>query len=475
MGFRNALILLATATLFAGIDLVAADAPPAIHARQSASMQADVYVRGERRDQKVSGKLVSHDETSVTLETASGPRTLEWDALTPSSAFTLKSRLIDKTSSLDWLSLGTWGWERGLEQPARAAFAQARKLDSTVGPQVDEVLATESGSKRPGLTAASDSPSKTPPGPTTAPSTQPAAPGAATPDGGTIMQPGFDAGQKIVQYTTPTPEQIAASLADSRAKADATRKKLGIELVELETAHFLIFTDWDEIEHEFLKDQCEGAYRHVSKQFNQPASGNVFVGKLPIYMFKDPSDFRRFAAEMDKFRAAETLLGYFAARGEMGHMAMWKPGVGTGIGAGGTRQMAERNWGRTLVHEFCHAFIHRYKSNARIPRWLNEGTAELISESVLPSNNYRAHARLAAFQNVDVSGLFDDSNMPSGYYYPVMMTMAEWLAKHDSKKFVALFDEIKAGVDPEDALEKHYNVRYEKFAEAWKTYAKTLR
>ena len=39
---------------------------------------------------------------------------------------------------------------------------------------------------------------------------------------------------------------------------------------------------------------------------------------------------------------------------------------------------AQREWGRTLLHEFVHAYLNRYRTNGRIPRWLNEGIAEYI-------------------------------------------------------------------------------------------------
>ena len=67
-----------------------------------------------------------------------------------------------------------------------------------------------------------------------------------------------------------------------------------------------------------------------------------------------------------------------------GHMAMWKPEVKSDI------HSAEVQWAYVLVHEFTHAFVARYRTNARIPRWLNEGIAEVIASiqyktaSVLP-------------------------------------------------------------------------------------------
>jgi hypothetical protein len=395
---------------------------------------------------------------------------LAWEDLVPVSAFGVKFRLIDKASAADWLELGRWGWSQGLKAEARSALGNARRLDKSLADAIDAILANAPGS----VIAAGEVKTAA-----TKPAEESAPPKPAAEDAEAIAnaaQPGYEPGQQIIRYTTPTDAEIAASIKLTRDRTAEAERTLDVKFTEVETAHFLIYTDWDPREFGFLKQQCEGAYAAVARQFNQPVAGNVFVGKLPIYMFAAQASFRRFASEFDEFSAPETVLGYYhSSPTEQGHMAMWKPGIGTGIGAGGSREDAMRKWGRTLVHEFSHAFIHRYKSNVRIPRWLNEGTAELIAEAVLPTNNYHGRARGAAVEEVDIIPLFDDSNMPSGYYYPVMMTMAECLLKQDRKKFLAFFDEIKLGTEPEAALTKIYGVDYLTLAQRWNRYAKALR
>lgn len=469
--------------LAASLILVAESAPviAAPAATQPAGMYVEVYLRGEKRDTKVAGTLGDHDDDRLTINAPGGTREMSWDDLTPNSAFTLKSRLIDKTKAADWFGLGQWGWDHGLEQQAKTAFGTARKLDSSLGGQIDGVLATKSGAKNaaPKPATPADATAKPADGPgeataTKPPATQPAGEDDDDLDAVAKLLPGFKRGQQIVRYTPPTPEAIEKSLARSRRNADKARKAVG-QLAEIETDHFLIYTDWDPKEYGFLKQKVENAYKTLARQFNLPPSDTVFVGKLPIYMFAKQPSFATFARKIDSFGVPATVLGYFTNSDEIGHMAMWKPAIGEGIGAGGNLEDAKRKWERTLTHEFSHAFFNRYKSNVVVPRWMNEGTAELISEMELPTNNYRAHARTAAMQNVDITGLFDDSNMPTGYYYPVMMTMVECLVKQDPKAFLALVNDIKDGVDPEEAMEKHFHMRYDKFAETWKKYARGLK
>lgn len=434
-------------------------------------IQVEFFLTGEK--EKFGGKLVSHDAAGFALTTPSGEQAYTWDQLTPSSAFTVKFRLIDKTIAGQWLDLGRWGWEHGLNDQSKSAFAQARRLDASLAAEIDAIVAIPAGSA---LVAAPTAPPAEQDAPAaTQPTGAPGAPDATAPADEPAMQPVMRDPGEFVLYGIPTAQEHAASIALSRKRMREAEQTLGITLHEIETDHFLIYTDWDAREYEFLRRECERAYKLVATQFRQPVTGNVFVGKLPMYMFKSQADFRRFASEMDEFDAPETVLGYFVNSQDIGHMAMWKPGIGSGIGAGGSLNDAMRKWGRTLIHEFTHAFIYRYKSNARIPRWLNEGTAEMVSEATLPSNNYHAKARTAALQNVDIMSLFDDLVMPGGYYYPVMMTMAECLQKQDSKKFLALFDEIKSGTEPEEALKKVYGINYVRLAEGWNKYARGLR
>lgn len=430
----------------------------------------EVVLAGGDATARVAGKLVAYDESGITMHVGEQARELKWDELAPSSAFNIKFKLLDKKDAAQWLELGRWGWDHGLTNQARSALGNARKMDKSLASQIDAILSSTPG------TAIADA--------ETVPATQSATPVANDPTpeeptagDATAMQPG-DTGdpQQLIRYTTPTAEENRKQLELIRGRAEEAERVLETQFTEVSTDHFLIFTDWDQREHKFLREQCENAYAVLAKQFNQPANGNVFVGKLPIYMFATQKSFMRFAREFDEFGAGETVLGYFhSSPTEQGHMAMWKPAIGIGIGAGGSRDDAMRKWGRTLIHEFSHAFIHRYKSNARIPRWLNEGAAEMISESALPTNNYRARARSAAMENVDVMPLFDDTNMPSGYYYPVMMTLAECLQKQSSKKFIGLFDEIKNGTEPEAALQKVYGIKYPQLADGWSKYAKNLK
>jgi hypothetical protein len=395
--------------------------------------------------QRMVGILESHSDTGLSVSTSNGTRDLTWEELTPTSAYTIKSRIIDRQRATDWLALGRWAWSVGLDRQAKSALAQARRLDRALGGEIDAILNSPIGSQ-PQRTQA--------PARTTDP--RPTSPG--TPQA----------------FLPATPEEQAAALDRARKMHREVNENLSVELIELSSDHFIIFTDWDKREHAWLIEQCESAYRLVARQFNLSPKDNIFVGKLPMFMFSRQTDFIRYANEYDGVPAGETVAGYFSGRTDgLGHMAMWKPRPDTSGGA--AQRDAERRWGRVLVHEFVHAFVARYRTNGFIPRWLNEGLAEYIAQGVIPENNYFQIPREVAFSDRDISILFDSNFMPGGGYYPVMMSMVKVLIEGKPKAFLPYFNDIKDGMDPEDALRKHYGVGYIDFEIGWREWAKKLK
>jgi hypothetical protein len=391
---------------------------------------AEVFLKNS--GEKTGGNVTQWDSGGVTMHIGQNDRTVNWAEMTPTSAFILRHRLIDKNSANDWLALGTMGWEMGLRDEGKMALTTAARIDPNLKARVDDVLAKPA--TRPTMIHASMRV------PTTVP----------------------------VKYMKSTPQEDAAAISTAKDFGASVGSNLKITFTEFQTAHFIVFTDWDPREFDFLKTNLEAAYGAVSRQFDIPVKDNVFVGKLPIFMFAKVQDFSRFAHEFDDLPSGANLLGYYAAHGDgTGHMAMWKP---TQIVPGMQGRSAQEQWAYTLTHEFTHAFVDRYISNRRIPRWLNEGLAEVIAQTQFPQPNRRTFAREMADNDAPLEQLFDDDNMPGGEYYPVMQTMVEMLIQQNRSTFLKYFDDIKYGTKPEKALENNYNIDYGGLQKAWKLY-----
>jgi hypothetical protein len=106
---------------------------------------------------------------------------------------------------------------------------------------------------------------------------------------------------------------------------------------------------------------------------------------------------------------------------------------------------------------------------------MNEGLAEVIASRQFPDDNAYRYAREIANAPFDFQKLFDDKSMPGGEMYPVMRTMVEALLQDNYKAFLAMFNDIKDGMEPLSALKKHYKAGYEEFEQAWRAYAKRFK
>ena len=416
--------------------------------------------------EKVGGQLVKFDAESLTIKTAAGERTIKWSELTAASRYNIRATVADRKDAEQWLDLAELAMQAGMREQAKVCVTRASTIEPKTRLRGEAILRGQGNAKAAEPAVGEKSSGKgSRAAPATGPAKQLGVDAVAVP-----MKPAEGA---VVRYQKSTPEQDAAAIKLAQEVAAGVKKQLKIKLSEFQTPHFIIFTDWDEREFGFLKTNLEKAYSVVSKEFNIPDSDNVFVGKLPVFMFAKQADFAKYTAVVEGFPAQQGLLGYYRGHGDgSGHMVMWKPDVKR---YGGDVRQAELQWAYTLTHEFTHAFVARYRTNRHVPRWLHEGVAEVIAARQFPMRGAYTFARQMADARFNFQNLFDDDKKPGGDMYPVMRTMVEALLEDDYKAFLAMFNDIKDGLEPGEALKKHYKATYPEFEKAWRGYARKLR
>ena len=430
----------AAAQTFADEDLPA-NFGPTTEVKLDPPLNAIVYLKHETPGE-VSGRLLRYSRHTLVITAGGAEKPLHWADLTPSSAYTLRGRLINKDKADDWLALGAFGYSIGAKEQANTALSKAVSLDPSLKDKVQAVREGTSELLKPTKDAA----------------------GAAT-------RPAKIVKGRILSYQPATKQEHAEALAAYRKTAAILADHLSLKMTDFETDHFLVFTDWDPREHAFLKKNLELAYTTVSKQFAMNPRDNVFVGKLPIYMFSKREQFTTFAVRFDGFPAGRGVGGYFHAtlpeRG-IGHMAMPKPDFEK---YADTRE-AERMWAYILTHEFTHAFVARYRTNTDVPRWLNEGVAEVIASRTFPDKD-RGDWAILMTQVKSIQYVFDDNGPKTGMEYPVMQTLVETLlAEKPARTFLAFFNDIKDGMNDQEALKKHYKMDFHTLEAAWRAYIK---
>ncbi len=408
------------------------------------------FVEGRR---SLLGDLVGYDTETLTLVVRGERQVHKWIDVTPSSAFTARYRLIDQKSAPDWLKLGEFALEIGAETEAEKALHWALRLDPALEEEVGRIRLEAPGRLRGPLKGVDQEPEL---------EAEPESDGAFGGPSGELLSdaPG------IAFFEPVAPEHAARVMEEAERSAERSLKRLGVVARRLETEHFVIFTDWEPIDDEFLRDSLERAYRLVALEFGIPPQLNVFVGKLPVYMFDDHADFMRYAHQIDgQKKFTDTVAGYYTGRSDgMGKLIMSKPRQTDRYGL----EVARQIWRRNLTHEFSHAFFARYRSNAFVPRWLNEGVAEVIAEKVYPRFGAHNQARMMARDGKSISSIFDDRSLPGPELYPVMLTLIEAMQTEDPKKFRDYIDRVKAGENAEAALKEMYGVDYRGLEVAWR-------
>lgn len=405
------------------------------------------------RNRRVVGELVSFDEVAATLIVEGERQRFPWRELTPTSCFTARHRLIDEDDAGAWLALARFGRRVGAERQAEYAIKKALRLDAALEAEVAAIREIPLGELR----QAGVVPDADPVEP--AETADEAAPEV-------ILDPA--AANLPPKFLPVTPHEANAAEQGARDQARQAAQRLGIRMREVTTPHFLIFTDWEPVDDAWLAEQLEGAYALLCREFNVPPNQPVFVGRLPVYMFHDHATMLRYARTMDSFPTIRpSVAGYFSGRSDgLGKLVMSKPQASDRVGLPLARQM----WARTLTHEFVHAFLARYRGNGFLPRWMNEGLAEMLAETIMPRPNALATARAAARSQQSIADIFDDAQMPEGEMYPVMMTLVIAMYREDPARFVRMVDRVKSGENCERVVQELYNVDYAGLEEAWRAY-----
>src|SRR5260221_14119190 len=93
----------------------------------------------------------------------------------------------------------------------------------------------------------------------------PAQPKPITPTGGGEMLQDAPQSGPPRKFQPATREEADKAIATYKAAVAEIAEKLNLKFTTIETSHFLIFTDWDKREHDFLKKNVEEAYACVSQ------------------------------------------------------------------------------------------------------------------------------------------------------------------------------------------------------------------
>ena len=410
---------------------------------------------------QVRGRVLEYDDNGLVLNVKTEAITLTWDEIKTTSAYKAKKKILASVrgseknlTAEDHFQLGVFLAMRNQHSSAVSEFRKAEQRDPGMKSRIQQAWKEIRRAKERNKTKI----------------TEPIVDKSNKGEGDGIFSDNKSGqGQKTL-YKKYTQEQHTNALNLYREFGDKVRDKIAPNLVLLETRNYLIWTDWPESKRNKIPEWAEQIYREMCTKFGVTGSDPIWLGKCPIYCFRDKTGFNKFAREVDGYERSAKSLGYTkTANNGYAHVVMKKLG---------DKEVHINQFASTMVHELTHAFMHNYISPQNLPPWLNEGIAEYFSELVLgdkcqAGERAIATAKYYVDRNKPIDDIFEFTESPPGQYYPIAHSLVEFMISKDSKAFVGVVSDIKASMKPEDSLARRYKgMSYKTLQRDWRSWVK---
>jgi hypothetical protein len=244
----------------------------------------------------------------------------------------------------------------------------------------------------------------------------------------------------------------AAFTTAQRATREGLNQALGVNLRQVETPRFLIFSNADASMTDSFVQGCDRLYANLCKQFDFSPADRVWDGKCYVLVFQDPTKYEERAKQFDGFEAA------FSARENPAYCHVVASPTGSPRMATMCFSTGRRD-PNAIVHEATHIFFRAYTFPAKLPLWLNEGVAvfmEVVNQPDMRNAFMPTAARYA--RTGSLSSLYTISK-PADFksdHYCVAYSAVDYLVTSSRAKFKAFVQGIKEGKSADDALKAAY-------------------
>jgi hypothetical protein len=249
------------------------------------------------------------------------------------------------------------------------------------------------------------------------------------------------------------PEQVSAkkhaqALAKSRQMADeVVRLFAGAQLYE--TEYFLFTSNMPAAQVAPYAASLDRMYRYMAQLYGVEREQKVWLGgKAPIFAFLQKEDFDAFEERF--FPDARHSLGAVANIYGLCHLSNSGEVV-----IACYRGNDPNDFGHMLVHETSHGFIHRYKTKAHLPNWVDEGMADLVGAAMVPASRAVSNRELRAIQRLaaqpSFGGMFSAERI-ADWQYGLASHLNRFLLQADRDSYVAFIEGLKEGMTWPEAL-----------------------
>jgi hypothetical protein len=266
-------------------------------------------------------------------------------------------------------------------------------------------------------------------------------------------------GRKL--WKEPTREQAAKAVEEHKELFSKIAARFTDRAFHLhETKFFLFYTDMPAEQVGGYIAELDSMYQNLCVAFGIPPDKNIWLGKCGVIAFQDRGTFQQFESE---------LMDNADTKGVQG--------LSHGMGNGKVlttcyRGNSATHFASVLVHETAHGFVHRFRSSADVPGWINEGIADWIAGMVVTSSdtveNRQSMAVLRMRTNGSMGGDFlDGSAQLDGWQYGVASSLTQFMVTENPNQYRAFLTAIKEGFTWEQSLKMTFGVTPSELAEAY--------
>ena len=216
-----------------------------------------------------------------------------------------------------------------------------------------------------------------------------------------------------------------------------------------ETKFFLFFSDMPSDQVGLYRAELDSMNVELGKAFDVSPGENVWRGKAVFVVFVEQAAFLRFEQQFMKRDPAEL-------RSTQGvcHQSS------TGDVVVACYRGKDPNYlAQVLVHETTHGYLHRFKSSARVPSWLNEGIAEWVSAMVVSRSRVPQIRQRKAIDRLKQTGVIGQGffgHRIESWHYGVASRITDSLIKGNRDAFRWWVISIKEGVEWQQGLRQAF-------------------
>ncbi len=280
----------------------------------------------------------------------------------------------------------------------------------------------------------------------------------------------------VLPWTPMSSKELGQRLYEQKATVKQYQSAFP-QLRCVETQYFLLASDAPPAMYQEIQVLLDKLYNVLCEKFNvpfvepaqesftgknrrsksgagsvKPMRKNIWQAKCVVVVFMKGSDFELFESRFFQQKVSS------ATRGMCHQFTDGKITIACRF------KDDKFNLYSSLTHETTHGFSFMHRAAAPLPLWLNEGVSDWTARTLVPQATLcpvKQKQAVSVMQKThSLGGMFHATGRLEPWQYGASAMIVNLLLKRNPGAFVDLINDVKDGVDVEQALIKHYNLDF---------------